>query len=84
LSAARYAVSSFGDVTDGLGTHVYEYDKLYRITEADYPGTDVTDYTYDAVGNRKTMVIGAGTTNYAYDAANRLTSPTTVTACATR
>jgi YD repeat-containing protein len=29
-----------------------------------------------AVGNRKTMVTGAGTTQYAYDAADRLTSVT--------
>jgi YD repeat-containing protein len=42
----------------------------------------VTDYTYDAVGNRKTMVTGAGTTNYAYDAADRLTSVTTPDASA--
>jgi YD repeat-containing protein len=27
----------------------------------------------DAVGNRKTMVTGAGTTSYTYDAADRLT-----------
>ncbi len=32
------------------------------------------DYTYDAFGNRKTTVTGAGTTTYAYDAADRLTS----------
>jgi YD repeat-containing protein len=32
--------------------------------------------TYDAVGNRKTIVTGTGTTNYAYDAADRLTSVT--------
>jgi YD repeat-containing protein len=33
-------------------------------------------YTYDAVGNRETLVTGAGTTQYAYDAADRLTSVT--------
>jgi YD repeat-containing protein len=32
--------------------------------------------TLDAVGNRKTMVSGAGTTQYAYDAADCLTSVT--------
>jgi hypothetical protein len=32
-----------------------------RIGNADYPGADETDYTYDAMGNRKTMVTGAGT-----------------------
>jgi YD repeat-containing protein len=74
-----YTLDAVGNHTqrvDRLGTHVYNYDKLYRITKADYPGTDVTDHTYDAVGNRKTMVTGAGTTQYAYDAADRLTSGT--------
>ena len=30
---------------DGLATHTYDYDSLYRITNADYPGADETDYT---------------------------------------
>ena len=30
------------------------------------------DYTYDAVGNRKTAKVGSVTTTYAYDAANQL------------
>jgi YD repeat-containing protein len=70
-----YTLDPVGNRTqrvDGLGTHTYQYDKLYRITKADYPGSDVTDYTYDAVGNRKTMVTGVGTTNYAFDAADCL------------
>jgi YD repeat-containing protein len=53
--------------------------KLHRITNADYPGADETDHTYDAVGlprKDKTMVTGAGTTQYAYDDADRLTSVT--------
>jgi YD repeat-containing protein len=58
------------------GSRLPASDKLYRITNADYPGADETDYTYDAVGNRKTMVTGAGTTQYACDAADRLTSVT--------
>jgi RHS repeat-associated protein len=79
LAFVDYTLDAVGNRTqrvDGLGTHTYDYDKLYRITNADYPDADETDYTYDAVGNRKTMVTGAGTTQYAYDAADRLTSVT--------
>jgi RHS repeat-associated protein len=68
------AVGNRSQRVDGLGTHTYEYDQLYRITSADYPGADETDYTYDALSNRVTMVTGAGTTDYAYDASGRLTS----------
>jgi RHS repeat-associated protein len=54
---------------------VYDYDPLYRLTAADYNGgTTYFHYTYDAVGNRQTEVTQAGTTTYAYDIANRLTS----------
>jgi YD repeat-containing protein len=61
---------------DGLGTHTYDYDDLYRLTDVTYPGPADVDYTYDDVGNRLTQVTGAGTTQYAYDAADRLTSVT--------
>ena len=59
---------------DDLGTHTYDYDDLYRLTEVTYPGPANVDYTYDAVGNRLTMVTSAGTTDYDYDAADRLVS----------
>ena len=40
------------------------------------PGETYRTYTYDPVGNRLTEVSNAGTTTYAYDAADRLTSVT--------
>jgi len=52
----------------------YSYDPLYRLTAADYDNGTYFHYTYDAVGNRQTEVTQAGTTNYGYDIANRLTS----------
>jgi len=55
---------------DDLGTHAYDYDDLYRITDVTYPGPDDVDYTYDAVGNRLTQ----NSTSYTYDDANQLTS----------
>ena len=39
-------------------------------------GETFRTYTYDAVGNRSAEVANAGTTTYAYDAADRLTSTT--------
>jgi RHS repeat-associated protein len=57
---------------------MYEYDPLYRLTEANYSKGDYYHYAYDAVGNRltqDTQVDGLPlTTTYLYDDANRLTS----------
>ncbi|HEX5141920.1 MAG TPA: RHS repeat-associated core domain-containing protein [Dehalococcoidia bacterium] len=77
LTFVDYTLDDVGNRTqrvDGLGTHTYGYDDLYRLTSVTYPGPDDVDYTYDAVGNRQTLVDGNGTTNYGYDAADRLTS----------
>ncbi len=49
---------------------------LYRLTGVTYGNGDDVTYTYDGVGNRTTMVTGAGTTQYAYDAADRISSVT--------
>ncbi|MBI4675093.1 MAG: hypothetical protein HY741_25920 [Chloroflexi bacterium] len=59
----------------------YEYDPLYRLTNAVYSGdiTTTIGYSYDEVGNRLAQDIDGVVTNYAYDNANRLvqvTSPT--------
>ncbi len=52
----------------------YEYDDLYQLTREQRTGTLPYDknYTYDKVGNRLTMVVGATTTYYHYDSANKL------------
>ena len=54
----------------------YQYDSLYRLTNANYTGvlTDTFAYSYDAVGNRLTQTNNGIVTNYGYDNANRLTS----------
>lgn len=49
------------------GTHTYQYDDLYRLTQVTYPGP-VTD-TYTSVGNRLTK----NSTNYTYAAADQMT-----------
>jgi RHS repeat-associated protein len=50
------------------------YDSLYRLTGAQYSTGESFAYTYDAVGNRLSLVTSSGSTSYEYDAANRLTS----------
>jgi YD repeat-containing protein len=53
----------------------YTYDDLYRLTGAEYSTGESFAYTYDAVGNRLQLTRDGGqVTNYAYDAADRLTS----------
>lgn len=56
----------------------YNYDRLYRLTEAGYNSGLVYAYEYDPVGNRLQQIIntmsgtGGDATDYLYDAANRL------------
>lgn len=55
----------------------YSYDALDRLTFINYPaGTADVTFTYDAMGNRLTMVDGTGTTTFVYDALYRPTSIT--------
>jgi RHS repeat-associated protein len=60
-------------------TITYTYDPLDRLTAADYSYGDFFHYEYDAVGNRLSEQTNSGTTTYAYDNANRLTSVNEVT-----
>ena len=58
--------------TSANGVNRFGYDDLYRLTSWTPPSGQSSQWTYDAVGNRKTAVSSAGTTNYSYDAANEL------------
>ena len=68
--------STPGQPPQGPVTITYEYDPLYRLTEANYSTGDYYHYTYDAIGNRlsqDTLVGGLpSSTAYLYDDANRL------------
>ncbi|MFH2093457.1 MAG: hypothetical protein ABIJ31_13950, partial [Pseudomonadota bacterium] len=53
--------------TDASGTILYDYDALYRLTNVYYPGHDNPNnlsYTYDAVGNRKTLTTASSIWQY--------------------
>lgn len=56
------------------------YDLADRVTSITHTGPGGTlqsfTYTYDAVGNRKSVATAAGTESYVFDALNRITSAT--------
>ena len=63
------------DPNDGITN--YSYDVLNRLSSISYSdGTPSVSYSYDAAGNRTSMIDGAGTQSYSYDALNRLTAVT--------
>ncbi len=66
--------STPGQPPQGPVTITYEYDPLYRLTEANYSTGDYYHYTYDAVGNRTSQTTQLAVTSYQYDVANLLTS----------
>jgi RHS repeat-associated protein len=76
LSSFTYALDKVGNrtqmTTSANGVNQFGYDGLYRLTSWTPPSGQSTQWMYDAVGNRKTMVSSAGTTNYSYDAADEL------------
>jgi len=83
VNSTAYQRDRVGNITsqaDASGTTAFTYDALYRLTNADYPGTgnDVS-YTYDKVGNRLTETRSSfasvqGTQSFTYDAKGRVTS----------
>jgi RHS repeat-associated protein len=60
--------------TDAPATDTYGFDDLYRLTSVDYGNPSYPDqiYSHDPMGNRTRLLEGATTTDYTYDAADRL------------
>lgn len=58
---------------DNGATTTYEYDRLYRLVKEVTPSSWTTTYQYDQVGNRVQKISGTQTTDYIYDADDRLT-----------
>ncbi len=89
ISSFTYTLDATGNRTqmaDLSGTHTYQYDALYRLTQVTYPGPQTDTYTFDAVGNRLTknataytydnadQMLTAGGVSYGYDSNGNLTS----------
>jgi YD repeat-containing protein len=63
----NYNYSPAGNITAKNTEHdnyAYQYDNLYRLTEAINPSADDEAYTYDLLGNRLTSAITTGDWNY--------------------
>ena len=59
------------------GTHQYQYDSIYQLTDVDYPpGYPFPDttYNYDPLGNRTTVVAGGTATVYVANELNQYAS----------
>ncbi len=79
LSAFYYTLDKNGfrtsmrkETAEGSQTTHYTYDKLYRLTQTDYPDGTFSRYTYDELGNRLTEQTQDETIIYTYDKDNRL------------
>ncbi len=75
LSYVRDNIGNITSIIDNLDpskTKTYQYDALYRLTQAIGPWGTIS-YGYDGVGNRLTENSNAGVTNYSYTA-NKLMS----------
>jgi RHS repeat-associated protein len=76
--ATLYTYDSVGNVTavkDAKGkTNQFAYDALNRLITISYADGNSVAYSYDLDGNRTTMVDSHGTTAYAHDDLDRLTS----------
>jgi RHS repeat-associated protein len=68
------ANGSLTSIKDPRGnTTAYSYDKLGRLTKVVQPLEKTTSFSYDGVGNMLSRTTAAGTVEYKFDAANRLT-----------
>lgn len=66
VSSFTYAYDQTVNVTSMTtlaGTHTYTYDKTSQLTQISYPAGNAASYSYDAHGNRTTVVNG-GTAAY--------------------
>ena len=66
-----------GGVVDTMttleGTHIYTYDDTYQLTSVTYPDGRTVSYTFDKVGNRKTVTDDGTVTNYNPNQLNQYT-----------
>lgn len=65
---------AFGPSSLTTRTINYTYDALHRLTKEEYSDGTSISYTYDPMGNRLSITDESGTTNYTYDAGDRLLS----------
>jgi RHS repeat-associated protein len=78
LSTFSYGYDAVGNVeniTDLTGKTSYNYDNLYQLTNAAYPGPQgPVSYVYDNAGNRTSLIKNGTSQNCGYDAGNEITA----------
>ncbi len=53
-------ITGLSDVLGGTSAgNVYTYDELYRLADVDAPSGNVASYSYDAIGNRVSKLVGS-------------------------
>ena len=81
INSFEYTVDALGNrtrLTEANGDYTnYAYDNIYQLlseVKKDSSDSELYNYayTYDNAGNRATMNVGGATTDYTYDANNRL------------
>ncbi|MDC7278415.1 DUF6531 domain-containing protein, partial [Butyrivibrio fibrisolvens] len=60
------------DLNDISGKYKYEYDLENRLTQVSFNGDPLRSYSYDAFGNRSSLVEDGISTQYNYDVLDRL------------
>lgn len=76
VSVVRNGLDQVLSVTQAGRTRTYQYDPYYFLKTISEPGIGTVTFARDAVGNEKQRTIGTATTNYVYDARNRLSTIT--------
>ncbi|MBD2491385.1 Ig-like domain-containing protein [Aulosira sp. FACHB-615] len=64
--------SQLKTVTDVRGVTTYSFDSYDRVNLISNPDGQTVGYTYDVLGNLKTLTTSGSTVNYSYDQLNRL------------
>lgn len=72
-----YSLDRLGNIwaktAPGAAVHTYLYDDVYQLVQAEYPGNDVSTYTYDALGNRQSVGNNGASVSYTSNAMNQYT-----------
>jgi|GEM_PF-441215 len=76
ISSFTYSYDNSGNrltKTTLSGIASYAYDNIYQLTGITLPDSTTMSFSYDAVGNRASLIEGSQTTAYTANAANRYT-----------
>ena len=76
LSSFEYTYDEYGNIstmTDTDGEWKYSYDDIGQLIKAEAPNGSVTEYSYDASGNRQSVSVNGKKTEYVANGINQYT-----------